>query len=143
MFVINTVAWLLHKNWLFCLEYLSDYCLFVCLCSAPLLMHWRKQSIQTQTYIGRNLMRNTIFHANLQLTLSPWTIQISLSPVHTKRLQEGILSFCLVPNFEKKGYSLFAFWYIPLFAVLLFLKRREPISILVTLLGVENLCLET
>jgi len=34
-------------------------------------------------------MKSTTFHASLQLIFLPWTIQISSSPAHSKRLLEG------------------------------------------------------
>ena len=52
-------------------------------------MLWRRQSIRIQISTGRSLRINIISPANLPLILSQWTIQISSSPVLSKKLLEG------------------------------------------------------
>ncbi len=63
-----------------------------CLCCSSVIlhMHWRRQSIQIRISIGKSLRRSTIFHASSQQISLPWTMLISSSPAHIKKLLAGI-----------------------------------------------------
>lgn len=84
------------------------------LCSATLLMLLRRQSIQILIFIGRTLMRNIISPVNSQPILLPWTMQISLSPAHIRRLLEGepyatVFPPCVMYFSKRKSTSSYCF----------------------------------
>lgn len=106
----------------------------------------RRRSTQIQTSTGRNWMRSTIFHANLRLIFSPWTIQISSSPVPSKRLLEGEISslpfysyiFCMIMSWQ--GPNFVAFFFSMISARTLLANTRVTLPLL--FLGSTELYME-